>query len=301
MLGGGTIIGAPPWSAGLAKQFDESLKRTGRGFAFGTGVQELTFPPDHEAFVADPSTYFKWADLLKRCEYVGVRGPRSKAALAELGVTSEVIGDPACALAQPEGFWQPRTGYLGVNVGNGGGSLWGDREQFNQAMGRFVELATRQRWKVEFFALMADDIEMTEQVARIGKIANPVIHCEYLDPDRYMARVSKMEAFIGLKLHSVILAMCAHVPSIMLEYRPKGLDFMASLGLERFNVRTSDVEPKALLELLSDLVGRGDHWSQTIQQEVAKYKRLQETRARQLIGLPGERSLRATADCLGAA
>jgi polysaccharide pyruvyl transferase WcaK-like protein len=142
---------------------------------------------------------------------------------------------------------------------------------------------------------------MTEQVARIGKIANPVIHCEYLDPDRYMARVSKMEAFIGLKLHSVILAMCAHVPSIMLEYRPKGLDFMASLGLERFNVRTSDVEPKALLELLSDLVGRGDHWSQTIQQEVAKYKRLQETRARQLIGLPGERSLRATADCLGAA
>jgi polysaccharide pyruvyl transferase WcaK-like protein len=120
---------------------------------------------------------------------------------------------------------------------------------------------------------------------RNAGIADPVIHYEYVDPNRFMARVSKMEAFVGLKLHSVILAMCAHVPSIMLEYRPKGLDFMASLGLEQFNVRTSDVEPSALFELLSELVGRGTHWSEMIRQRLDAYKRLQETRAQELIGL----------------
>jgi hypothetical protein len=285
MLGGGTIIGAPPWSRGMADRFEESLDRTGRGFAFGTGVQELIFPPDHEAFVEDPSTYEKWARLLKQCEYVGVRGPRSQIALAEMGVASEVIGDPACALVRPEGFWQPRSGHLGINTGNGGGSLWGDRDTFNQAMGRFVADATRQGWKIEFFALMDDDIEMTQRVARFAGLADPVIHCEYANPERFMARVSKMEAFVGLKLHSVILAMCAHVPSIMLEYRPKGLDFMASLGLEQFNVRTSDVEPSALRALLSELIGRGAHWSEIIRKRLDDLKKLQETRARELIGL----------------
>jgi hypothetical protein len=284
MLGGGTIIGAPPWSRGMADAFEESMAHTGRGFAFGTGVQELTFPPDHEAFVADPSTYNKWARLLKQCEYVSVRGPRSQMALAELGISSEVIGDPACALVRPEGFWRPRPGYLGLNTGNGGGSMWGDRDTFNETMGRFVADVGREGWKVEFFALMDDDIEMIHRVARFAGIADPVIHCEYVNPEMFMAKVSKMEAFIGLKLHSVILAMCAHVPSIMLEYRPKGLDFMASLGLEHFNVRTSDVEPSALQTLLHELVGQGKTWSETIRTRLDHLKRIQETRAQELIG-----------------
>ena len=193
----------------MADGFEESLTRHGRGFTFGTGVQELIFPPDHEAFVADQSTYNKWAVLLKQCEYVSVRGPRSQMALAEMGITSEVIGDPACALVRPAGFWQPRSGHLGLNTGNGGGSIWGNRDKFSEAMGSFVADAIRQGWKVEFFALMDDDIKTTQRVARIAGIADPVIRCEYVNPERFMSQVSKMEAFIGLKLHSVILAMCA--------------------------------------------------------------------------------------------
>jgi hypothetical protein len=287
MLGGGTMIGAPPWSTGYADRFEASLRRTGRGFAFGTGVAELTFPPDQEAFVEDPSTYLGWARLLKECEYVGVRGPRSQAALAKLGVASEIIGDPACAFVRPKGFWQPTLGYLGLNIGHGGGSMWGERSRFNTAMGRFVASATRQGWNIEFFALMDDDVHIIKEVARLGQIAAPRIHCEFVDVYRYLAHVAKMQAFIGMKLHSVILAMCANVPSIMLEYRPKGIDFMASVGLEQFNIRTSDVEPSALLDLLSKLVNRGTHWSEMIRQRMSDYKILQETRARELIGFAG--------------
>ena len=77
MLGGGTMIGAASWSVGYANSYEESLNRTGLGFAFGSGVAENQFPPDNEFFVADPSTYRRWAGLLKRSRYVGVRGPRS--------------------------------------------------------------------------------------------------------------------------------------------------------------------------------------------------------------------------------
>jgi hypothetical protein len=287
MLGGGTMIGAPPWSIGYADRFEESIRRTGWGFSFGTGVSELVFPPDHEAFVEDPSTYLRWAKLLKACQYVSVRGPRSQAALAELGVASEIIGDPACALVRPKGFWQPKPGYLGLNIGHGGGSMWGQRSKFNAAMARFVASATQQGWKIEFFALMDDDVHIIKEVARLGQIADPQIYSEFVDAHRYMARVSKMQAFVGMKLHSVILAMCAHVPSIMLEYRPKGIDFMASVGLEQFNIRTSDVEPSTLLDLLSVLVNRGTHWSEMIRQRMSDYKELQQTRAQELIRLAG--------------
>ena len=209
ILGGGTMIGAASWSAHFAAVYEESLDRTGLGFAFGTGVAENDFPPDNEFFVADPSTYQKWGGLLRRSRFVGVRGPRSRAALAELGVTSEVIGDPACAFAKPEGFWRPEPGRLGLNVGHGGGSMWGDRGEFNAKMGKFVAEAKRRGWEIEFFALMDDDVNIIKDVARMGGIADPPIFREYVDPERYLARIRKMQAFIGMKLHSVILAMCA--------------------------------------------------------------------------------------------
>ncbi len=287
LLGGGTMIG--PWPFGDAERFEESLKRTGLGFAFGSGVADLVFPPDRELYLNDPSVWNKWIRLLKQCHYVGVRGPRSQAVLADRGVTTEVLGDTACGLTRPPGFWQPRSGHLGVNVGYGGGSMWGDRARFNQSMSQFVANVVRQGWTVEFFALMHDDFDIIQHVAQMAGIADPIVHCEFTNPDRYLKRVGKMQAFIGMKVHSVILAMCAHVPSIMLEYRPKGIDFMASVGQERFNVRTSDVEPAALLELLDDLVGQGARLSEKIQERMNAYRELQVTRAQELIALAQER------------
>jgi hypothetical protein len=292
LLAGGTMIG--PWAFGDAERFEESLNRTGFGFAFGSGVAELIFPPDHELYVKDPSVWNKWMSLLRQCYYVGVRGPRSQAVLAKHGVNSEVLGDTACGLAQPRGFWQPRPGLLGVNVGHGGGTMWGDRAQFNEAMSRFVAAAAEKGWKVEFFALMHDDLDIIKDVARMAGIVEPIIHYEFANADRYIALVRRMQAFVGMKIHSVILAMCAHVPSIMLEYRPKGIDFMASVGQERFNVRTSDVEPSALLDLLDELVDEGVRLSETIDERMNEYRRLQQTRAKELIDVAEEHRTRST-------
>jgi len=50
-----------------------------------------------------------------------------------------------------------------------------------------------------------------------------------------------VDVFVGEKLHSVILAMCAHTPGVMLEYRPKCRDFMMSMGLGELNIKTDEI------------------------------------------------------------
>jgi len=283
MLGGGTLVGAGQWSRELLVEFEESLARTGKGFAFGTGVAELTFPADREAYTKNPSTYERWGEVLKSCHYVGVRGPRSQAALAQLGVECEVVGDPAASLVRREGFWKPVAGCLGINIGNGGGAIWGDRDSFEQKMGAFLSLAVRQGWKLQFFALMDDDIPTTERIAGIAGIRNPdIVRC-YLDTQAFLEPVARCQAFIGFKLHSVILAMCAHVPSIMIEYRPKGQDFMASVRLEELCFRTEEVEPSLLLESLSGVVQQGLQLSTSIRERLEAFRDLQVKRARDLV------------------
>lgn len=60
-------------------------------------------------------------------------------------------------------------------------------------------------------------------VMKMAGVADSPMHMEYSNPLSYINLVSEMQAFVGLKLHAVVLAMCAHVPSILLEYRPKCL------------------------------------------------------------------------------
>lgn len=279
MLGGGTLIGPGDWSDKLRIEFESSLKRLGSGIVFGTGVSDLSFPSYQKEYEKDPELYRKWGTLLNQCQYVGVRGPQSKSTLAALGVEAEVIGDPVCFLVQEKGFWRPVSGLLGVNIGHGGGSIWGDRSTFYAAMTQFVSQAKDRGWNMEFFVLMAEDLEMTKKLALEAGINNPIIHCEYMDAKNYLEQARRMEAFVGMKLHSVILAMCALVPSIMMEYRPKGLDFMKSIGMESFNIRTSEVNSDSLFALLDELLKQKETISENIRERMFIFKELQKTRA----------------------
>jgi len=77
----------------------------------------------------------------------------------------------------------------------------------------------------------------------------------YTNVKLFKRQVSRCSVFLGMKLHATILALCSHVPSIMLEYRPKCRDFMASVGLERYCIRTDELESQnlaSLVEVASD-------------------------------------------------
>jgi len=283
MLGGGTLIEPGQWGNQFYDKFDRSLESHGRGIVFGTGVANLLFPSYADEYRKDPKRYLKWRSLLNKCNYVGVRGPQSKETLAELGVEAEIIGDPVCSLVQPREFWQPISDHLGINIGHGGGTIWGDRNQLISEVTKFISDATKQGWKIEFFVLTDGDLIMTQKVAAKAGIRNPVIHCECRNAKNYLNQVRRMNVFIGMKLHSVILAMCALVPSIMMEYRPKCLDFMTSMGLESFNIRTSEVNSHKLFVLIESLLSQELIVSKKIEKKMLDFKKLQKNRAIQFL------------------
>jgi len=57
--------------------------------------------------------------------------------------------------------------------------------------------------------------------------------------DKFLKRAETFDLLIAVKLHAAVLASAANVPCVVLEYQPKCLDFAASIGWERFTIRTS--------------------------------------------------------------
>ncbi len=60
--------------------------------------------------------------------------------------------------------------------------------------------------------------------------------------------VAACDAFIGVRLHSVLLSVQASVPVIAVSYAEKTANFMTENGLGRFVVRYEDVTAGALKE-----------------------------------------------------
>src|SRR5882757_820356 len=58
----------------------------------------------------------------------------------------------------------------------------------------------------------------------------------------------------SVKLHAAVLASAANVPCVVLEYQPKCLDFAASIGWERFTIRTSQLTADQLIDKTALLV-----------------------------------------------
>jgi len=74
------------------------LKCNGLDFAFGLGIAELYFPPDHEVWTKDPS---RLAQVGQSSQAMSLRRrarASSHARLAGLGVNSKVLGDIADTL-----------------------------------------------------------------------------------------------------------------------------------------------------------------------------------------------------------
>jgi len=97
-----------------------------------------------------------------------------------------------------------------------------------------------------------------------------------------------MKVFIGLKLHSVILATCAFVPSIMLEYQPKCLDYMLSINQRENCYRTDKLYAHKITESLMELSNKRDYYSVKLRKSINELKGKQNMYAeeiKQLINL----------------
>jgi polysaccharide pyruvyl transferase WcaK-like protein len=105
--------------------------------------------------------------------------------------------------------------------------------------------------------MWAADVPIVRAAAE--RISGPVsiVH-EFDDVQTLLARIARCHVFVGMKLHSVVLAAAAGVPGVMIEYHPKCRDFQASIGRERHTVRTDELQPELLNELTFELADARD-------------------------------------------
>jgi hypothetical protein len=270
LLGGGTLIGMDRIFVESAEAF---LSVRNDLIVFGTGV-------DTTRFLGKNGSARDWLPLLKRCKIAGVRGPDSAAALAEAGMPGvQVIGDPALAFARKDinPSFVPKS--IGLNIGASDGSYWADADRVQREITQLAVQAKKAGWRVEWLVVMPRDLPNIQKAAEASGTTER-IHLIYDDHIQFMEATRSLSVFVGMKLHATVLATCALTPSVMLEYRPKCLDYMKSIGQEAATVRTDEFSADQVWEMarhwdarrneMATALARGIHSLQEKQRALAE-------------------------------
>lgn len=268
ILGGGTLIGQKRRWLHVTRRY---LELNPNLAIFGTGVA------DHNLFPDEPGLA-EWAPLLKRCSYLGVRGPNSARRLAEAGLDRiEVVGDPVIVFARPavNARFQPNS--LGLNIGSTGDRMWGTEDAVRGAAIRLASLARNAGWSIKWLVVYPQDLTITLDAARRSG-TDQDIQTIYDNPGQFIEQARQLSVFAGMKLHATILAVCSLTPSVMFEYRSKCRDFMQSINQGAHTFRTDALDADKIWELLR-------HWNDQrngVAQDLARQVHMLQARQRSL-------------------
>ena len=253
LLGGGTVIGRTNWRAHVL--LGMRLCRGGPALLIGVGVEEPSFP-GRRSF-SSFGELKRWRSVLKRFDHVTVRGPRSAALLADVGIDATIVGDPALLFAPLPGQAREH-GRVGVALGAGDSLRGGDQAAVDSAVAgalRHLHLAGH---SLTMFVLNPSDRRRGERcIAEAGLVEDGrvVRMVATADPSTFCTQVSTCEAMIAQRLHAGILAAaCATLP-VMLASQPKVDDFMASIGELRWSTPTDRLRGAAIAEQVVNRIG----------------------------------------------
>lgn len=104
----------------------------------------------------------------------------------------------------------------------------------------------------------------------------------YRSFESYIKEVAGCEYFIGQKLHSTIIATMCRIPSIMIGYRPKNLDYMKSINMEKYLLPISDFTKNGALLLLDKLFSDSDRVQMELDKEITNLVKIQKEWAKKL-------------------
>ncbi|PIQ89483.1 MAG: hypothetical protein COV72_02960 [Candidatus Omnitrophica bacterium CG11_big_fil_rev_8_21_14_0_20_42_13] len=272
IFGGGTVINEPGYLEKIKLALDNGYKV----FILGAGVRNPAFWDRHDE---RNNCLDEFIPNLKKCAFVGIRGPVSMKILKENGFhNASITGDTALLFAQKEIKRKKQRKKIGINFGASAGKVWGREEDILQFIIKISGLIARNGWEITFVPVWDNDIGFIEKAAKQlnGKVK---IFYDYKSLSKTLDLLNTFDVFIGQKLHSVVLALCAYTPSIMLEYRPKCHDFMCSMELENFNMRTDALSSNKLLNMVDELYINSSHYQKSIFKKVNEYKNALESAA----------------------
>ena len=267
-LGGGTLI-----HTRHASEVRWALDRGVPVFAFGTGVRDPDFWGDND----DSCNVAAWTGLLDRFMAVGVRGVLSRQLLIARGVPEDrvsVVGDPALHFRQARPTKRLHRRILGVNFGGTRNLCWGGSDGANRDLfAAFLGAVLAEGWTVRLFCVWEDDFSAVRELQAALRPRTAEVVPFTLRPRRFVELASGCDVFVGLKLHSAVLAHCSYTPAILVGYRPKCLDYMLTMGLQRWHVRCDEADPTALSEMVDALYGELDEHQEMLYERCSRFDR----------------------------
>lgn len=277
-LGGGTLINqSTSWLEQISYIESQNLPL----YCFGTGVTQTSFRASHEKTDMD-----EWVQTLKKFKFVGIRGPYSQKMLQEAGFNNaEIIGDTALALARPD--YTPRNKQkkiIGFNYGIvKENQIWGDANEYTENIVKAIRKFIAAGYEVRLLPVWDKDLSSNRELhKRINDKNCVLIEDCYKSLEAYSKELEKCTAFIGQKLHASIMACMLRIPTIMIEYQPKCRDFMASVDMEYFIIKTSECTPQNLMKLFDELSARSDEIQKTLDKRISQYRTAQFKLARKI-------------------
>jgi polysaccharide pyruvyl transferase WcaK-like protein len=159
---------------------------------------------------------------------------------------------------------------------------WGEPERIYTEFIKLGNLARKAGWEVKWFVLWPPDLAITRKLAIATNTENEIYEV-YTDVFKYLDQVRSLSTYVGTRLHSVALATCDYVPSIMLEYRPKCRDYMASIGLEDWTLRTDQFRADEVWDKLKSWNGQRRKLSELLFKKILPLKDKQRKKAEVLM------------------
>jgi polysaccharide pyruvyl transferase WcaK-like protein len=253
LLGGGTVIGRRNWRL-LLTATGAALARNRPWYLIGAGVEDPSFQGRNS--FSEGGELARWVRMCRRFDRITVRGPRSVRLLDSVGITAEMVGDPAL-LHEADGRVDAHDRLLGVNLGFGD-DLWGhDHGRVVDAVAGLVRQVVTDGWRVRL--LVVNPADRPAAVACLRAAGVPEKRAEIratTTVPAYLAAVRECTVLVAERLHALVLGAVAAVPLVGLEYQPKCADFLESVGAGDLSVRTDRVTTAALRDRVADLDGR---------------------------------------------
>jgi hypothetical protein len=258
LLAGGTLINQYEVWLTIANQYQNICPNL---YVFGTGVANPSFWNSQKDW---RNRMAQWKKILLKCKYIGVRGPISAELLDDAGIKNvEVVGDPVISLAVPEINEHYNSNSIGLNIGQSKGRVWGNETSILEQFIKLAKHVKKADLEVHWFVVCPEDLKITYKAA-FGSETTGNIHVIYENENEYINLVKNMSVFVGMKLHAVILATCAYVPSVMLEYRPKCFDYMKSIDHGEFNISTDKFNGDEVWHMVSILKNRRKQYAERL-------------------------------------
>lgn len=214
----------------------------------------------------------------KNFDYVGVRGPQSKALLERHGVNCTITGDTALVL-EPSEYDRSENKIIGLTL-RATGYKW---ENDNQYIDEIVKCLNKnyKEYTVKLIPFYPKDIALHIELSNRINDAEFVDYCTLVDIDLVLDEYAACDFVIGERLHANVLSACTHTPFLSIEYRPKSTDFAESIGMNEYNIKIGEVTKEKLNEKCGEL--KQESVISTISKEVDEKREKLESHANSII------------------